>query len=124
MVDIDADAPENADVKPELEPGEFIDVFMVPFEGLHRSLVVSLCHPNLLTGVLISVHSSVCGMHHNSRDDGLVHVSDAAKHRADRLPKRWLSQIKTALTLQKLKLQADCNSFHCCPLRSRLSISC
>ena len=48
MVDIDADAPENADVKPELEPGEFIDVFLVPFEGLHRSLVVSLCHPNLV----------------------------------------------------------------------------
>lgn len=57
VVDIDADAPENADVKPELEPGEFIDVFLVPFEGLHKSLVVSLCQPNLLTGVLISVQA-------------------------------------------------------------------
>ena len=40
MIDIDADAPENADVKPELEPGELIDVFLVPFAGLHKSLMV------------------------------------------------------------------------------------
>ena len=43
VVDIDADAPENANVKPELEPGEFIDVFLVPLQGLHISLVVSYC---------------------------------------------------------------------------------
>ncbi|KAA6416683.1 MAG: adp-ribose pyrophosphatase [Trebouxia sp. A1-2] len=43
VVDIDADAPENANVKPELEPGEFIDVFLVPLQGLHMALVVSYC---------------------------------------------------------------------------------
>ena len=43
VVDIDADAPENANVKPELEPGEFIDVFLVPLQGLHVSLAVSYC---------------------------------------------------------------------------------
>ncbi len=41
VVDIDADAPENANVKPELEPGEFIDVFLAPLQGLHISLAVS-----------------------------------------------------------------------------------
>lgn len=41
VVDVDADAAENADVKPELEPGEFIDVFLVPFQGLHKTLLVS-----------------------------------------------------------------------------------
>ena len=40
VIDIDADAPENANVKPELEPGEFIDVFLVPLAGLHKSLAV------------------------------------------------------------------------------------
>lgn len=40
VVDVDADAAENADVKPELEPGEFIDVFLVPFKGLHKTLLV------------------------------------------------------------------------------------
>ncbi|KAL0049573.1 hypothetical protein WJX82_005166 [Trebouxia sp. C0006] len=38
VVDVDADAPENANVKPELEPGEFIDVFLAPLQGLHISL--------------------------------------------------------------------------------------
>ena len=41
VTDIDADAPENANGKPELEPGEFIDVFLVPLAGLHKSLAVS-----------------------------------------------------------------------------------
>lgn len=40
-VEVDADAAENADVKPDLEPGEFIDVFLVPFKGLHTTLMVS-----------------------------------------------------------------------------------
>ncbi|KAL3144559.1 hypothetical protein ABBQ32_004289 [Trebouxia sp. C0010 RCD-2024] len=39
VVDVDADAAENANVKPELEPGEFIDVFLVPFKGLHKTLL-------------------------------------------------------------------------------------
>ena len=43
VVDIDADAPENANVKPKLEPGEFIDVFLAPLRGLHISLAVSCC---------------------------------------------------------------------------------
>jgi len=43
VVDIDADAPENVNVKPEVEPGEFIDVFLVPLQGLHISLLVSYC---------------------------------------------------------------------------------
>ena len=42
-VEVDADAAENADVKPELEPGEFIDVFLVPFQGLHKTLMVRQC---------------------------------------------------------------------------------
>ena len=41
VVDVDADAADNADVKPELEPGEFIEVFLVPFKGLHKTLLVS-----------------------------------------------------------------------------------
>ena len=41
VVDVDADAPENAAVDPELEEGEFIEVFLVPFAGLHKTLVVS-----------------------------------------------------------------------------------
>lgn len=41
VVEVDADAAENADVKPELEPGEFIDVFLVEFRGLHETLMVS-----------------------------------------------------------------------------------
>lgn len=45
MVEVDADAAENADVKPELEPGEFIEVFLVPFQGLHKTLLVSQ-HPS------------------------------------------------------------------------------
>lgn len=44
VVDVDADAAENANVKPELEPGEFIDVFLVPFKGLHKTLLVSQQH--------------------------------------------------------------------------------
>lgn len=46
-VEVDADATENADVKPEVEPGEFIDVFLVPFEGLHATLMVSHHHTML-----------------------------------------------------------------------------
>lgn len=41
VVEVDPDAAENADVKPELEPGEFIEVFLVPFQGLHKTLLVS-----------------------------------------------------------------------------------
>ena len=43
VVDVDGDAADNADVKPELEPGEFIEVFLVPFKGLHNTLLVSQC---------------------------------------------------------------------------------
>ena len=46
-VEVDADAAENADAKPELEPGEFIDMFLVPFKGLHTTLMVSH-HPPML----------------------------------------------------------------------------
>lgn len=46
-VEVDADAAENADVKPELEPGEFINVFLVPFKGLHTTLMVSHHQPML-----------------------------------------------------------------------------
>lgn len=41
VVDVDADAPENANVNPELEEGEFIEVFLTPFQGLHKTLEVS-----------------------------------------------------------------------------------
>lgn len=47
VVDVDADAPENASVDPQLEEGEFIEVFLAPFQGLHKTLVVSWrfsCH--------------------------------------------------------------------------------
>lgn len=41
VVDVDADAADNADIKPELEPGEFIQVFLMAFKGLHKTLLVS-----------------------------------------------------------------------------------
>lgn len=41
VVDVDVDAPENANVDPQLEEGEFIEVFLTPFQGLHKRLVVS-----------------------------------------------------------------------------------
>ena len=40
-LEVDADAIENANVRPQLEPGEFIEVFLVPFQGLHDTLMVS-----------------------------------------------------------------------------------
>ncbi|KAK9904925.1 hypothetical protein WJX75_005725 [Coccomyxa subellipsoidea] len=39
VVDVDADAPENTDVNPELEEGEFIDVFLLPYDGLYDALL-------------------------------------------------------------------------------------
>ena len=57
MVDVDADAPENASVNPELEEGEFIEVFLTPFQGLHKTLVVSL---------FTSVHCLACA--HRTRN--------------------------------------------------------
>lgn len=50
VVDVDADAPENAAVNPELEEGEFIEVFLVPFLGLHKTLVVSVPSHTALQG--------------------------------------------------------------------------
>lgn len=41
VVDVDADASENNGVNPQLEEGEFIEVFLAPFQGLHQTLVVS-----------------------------------------------------------------------------------
>ncbi|BDA49861.1 probable ADP-sugar pyrophosphatase at N-terminal half [Coccomyxa sp. Obi] len=39
VVDVDADAPENASINPELEEGEFIDVFLLPYDGLYDALL-------------------------------------------------------------------------------------
>ncbi|KAK9807593.1 hypothetical protein WJX72_003628 [[Myrmecia] bisecta] len=39
VMDVDANAPENAIIHPELEDGEFIEVFLLPLEGLHEALL-------------------------------------------------------------------------------------
>ncbi|CAL8464276.1 g3811 [Coccomyxa elongata] len=39
VVDVDADAPENASINPELEEGEFLEVFLLPYDGLYDALL-------------------------------------------------------------------------------------
>ena len=57
VVDVDADAPENANVDPQLEEGEFIEVFLTPFQGLHKTLVVSpFPLPSLLGNGIQKLH--------------------------------------------------------------------
>lgn len=67
-VEIDANAPENANVEPELEPGEFIDVFLVPLAGLHNTLAVSsTCVMHTSTLCAFTIFRSCCEVHSGRR---------------------------------------------------------
>mmetsp|Transcript_17598 Transcript_17598/g.52870 ORF Transcript_17598/g.52870 Transcript_17598/m.52870 type:complete len:384 (-) Transcript_17598:3891-5042(-) len=70
-IHIDADAPANRDVHPELDEGEFIDVFLLPLKSLYRQLV------DLQSKDKVQVDARLL-MYAAGLDDGAAYVSPNA----------------------------------------------